>query len=112
MKILFDQIPEVVNPNCRGGLGEFITRPYSDGKAKIMECRLTPGSTIGLHTHETNCEIFYILSGRGRVLCDGEYEQLGPGDCHYLPQSHAHSLINDGDEDLRLLAIVAEHGVN
>lgn len=111
MKILFDQIPEVVNHKCRGGEGDFITRPYTDGKAKIMMCRLTPGSTIGLHTHVTNCEVFYVTSGTGKVLCDGEYEILGPGDCHYLPQGHEHSLINDGEVDLCVLAVIAEHDV-
>ena len=109
MKILFDQIPEVVNPNCRGGVGEFITRPYSDGKCKVMMCRLTPGSTIGLHTHETNCEVFYVTSGTGKVLCDGVYEPLKPGDVHYCPMGHAHSLINDGEVDLVVFGTVPEH---
>ena len=75
-----------------------------------MRGRLTPGSTIGLHTHETDSEMIFILSGAGKVLCDGEYEPLSAGSVHYCPKGHAHSLINDGDEDLEILAMIPNHG--
>ena len=75
-----------------------------------MRGRLTPGSTIGLHTHETDSEMIFILSGAGKVLCDGEYEPLSAGSVHYCPKGNAHSLINDGDEDLEILAMIPNHG--
>ena len=62
----------------------------------------------GLHTHETTCEVIYIISGTGKVLCDGAYEPLAPGACHYCPKGHAHSLINDSDGDLVFFAVVPE----
>ena len=110
MLLNFDQIPETVIPHMRGGEGEMITRMFVNEDAKIMWGRLTPGSTIGLHTHETDSEMFYIFSGKGKVLCDGVYEPLAPGSCHYCPKGHEHSLINDGDEDLVLLAMIPSHG--
>ena len=76
-----------------------------------MRGLLAPGSSIGLHTHEGNSEMIYILSGTGKVLYDGEYEPLAPGDCHYCPMGHAHSLINDSNGDLVFFAVVPEHGV-
>ena len=54
--------------------------------------------------------MFYILSGTGKVLCDGVYEPLAPGCCHYCPKGHEHSLINDGGEDLVILAMIPTHG--
>ena len=68
-----------------------------------MRGRLVPGASIGLHTHETSSEIIYIFQGSGKVLYDGEYEPVRTGTCHYCPKGHAHSLINDGNEDLTFL---------
>ncbi|MCI8552055.1 MAG: cupin domain-containing protein, partial [Lawsonibacter sp.] len=68
------------------------------------------GCTIGLHTHETNSEVICILSGMGKVLCDGEYEAVSAGSVHYCPKGHEHSLINDGQEDLTYFAVIPEHG--
>ena len=45
-----------------------------DKNNKILLGTLEPGASIGLHTHETNSEIIYILSGKGKVLFEGEYE--------------------------------------
>lgn len=110
MKIMFDQMEEKVLQNFKGGEGEFHVKMFTDPNTKIMQGRLASGSSIGLHTHEGNSEMIYILSGTGKVLCDGEYEPLAPGDCHYCPMGHAHSLINDSQGDLCFFAVVPEHG--
>lgn len=111
MKILFDQMEDTVLQNFKGGEGELRAKMYTDPNTKIMRGLLAPGSSIGLHTHEGNSEMIYILSGTGKVLYDGEYEPLAPGDCHYCPMGHAHSLINDSNGDLVFFAVVPEHGV-
>ena len=110
MLLNFDQIEEKVIPKMRGGEGEMITRMFVNEDTKIMRGRLTPGSTIGLHTHEGDSEMIFILSGAGKVLCDGAYESLAAGSCHYCPKGHEHSLINDGTEDLEILAMIPTHG--
>jgi mannose-6-phosphate isomerase-like protein (cupin superfamily) len=109
MKIDFNTIPENRQEHFKGGDGAFCPRMFTDDKVKIMKGRLSPGSSIGLHTHDTNSEILYILSGVGTMLCDGQEETLRPGDCHYCPQGHAHSLRNSGQEDLLFFAVVPEH---
>ncbi len=78
MLLDFDRIEETVIPHFRGGEKETITRMFSDPLVKIMRGRLAPGASIGLHTHETNSEIIYILEGNGRVLYDGEDETVSP----------------------------------
>lgn len=110
MLINFDQIPETVIPNMRGGEGQVASHMHVDEHNKIMKGLLAPGSTIGLHTHETDSEMIFILSGAGKVLCDGEYEPLAAGSVHYCPKGHEHSLINDGTEDLEILAMIPTHG--
>ncbi len=110
MLLNFEQIEEKVIPKMRGGEGELIARMFVNEDTKIMCSRLTPSSTIGLHTHETDSEMFYILSGTGKVLYDGGYESLSAGSCHYCPKGHEHSLINDSGEDLVFLAMIPNHG--
>ena len=110
MLLNFEQMEENVIPHMRGGEGQVVNHMYTDGDNKIMRGFLAPGCTIGLHTHETSSEIICILSGTGKVLCDGEYEPLSAGSVHYCPKGHEHSLINDSDGDLTFFAVVPEHG--
>ena len=109
MKIPFDQMEVDIQPKLRGGQGEWHVKLFNDGVNKYLIGMLPPGSSIGMHTHETNSEVFYILSGTGKVLCDGEYEPLKPGDVHYCPMGHAHSLINDGQENLVVFGAIPQH---
>ena len=109
MKIDFDQIEETVTPRFKGGEGETRSRILFDGVNKIMRGCLMPGCTIGYHTHETSSEVIYILSGDARCLYDDGEERLAPGQCHYCPKGHSHSLINASPtEPLTYFAIVPE----
>lgn len=111
MLIEFDKMETTVIPHMRGGEKEVSAKMYTDPLAKIMRGKLIPGATIGMHTHDTSCEIIYILSGRGKILYDDGCEPLEAGSCHYCPKGHAHSLMNDspeGGEDLCFFAVVPE----
>ena len=109
MIIDLKSIPATVTPHFFGGEGQFGANIFKDDDNKILFGLLAPGCTTGLHTHEGTSEIVYIISGTGRALSDGQYEQLKPGTCHYCPQGHNHSLINDGQEDLTFFAVVPVH---
>ena len=109
MKVNFSQMEEQVIQAFRGGDGELHLKSFADDNNKIMRATLPAGSSVGLHTHQGNSEIIYILSGTGKVLYDGGCETLAPGDCHYCPMGHSHSLINDSDGDLTFFAVVPEH---
>ncbi len=109
MKIDFKDIEETIVPNFKGGEGRYIMRHYTDDKVKIMFGRLEPGCSIGLHRHEGNSEIMYILSGVATYIYEGEEEVVMPGQVHYNPQGRQHTLINRGTEDLTFFAVVPEH---
>ena len=111
MLINFAAIEESVIPNMRGGEKEYNVRIFNDGACKIMKGRLVPGASIGLHTHETDSEMIYILSGTGTMLAEGDTEILPAGSCHYCPKGGTHSLSNQNEEELVFLAIVPVHGV-
>lgn len=109
MIIDFNTIEEVANPQFKGGEGDTMFRTYNDGQNKIMRGRLDVGCSIGLHKHESNSEIIFILSGEAHCLYDDGEERLVPGQCHYCPKGHSHSLINaSATEPLLFFAIVPE----
>ena len=65
MLIDFDRIPETLLPHFYGGEGTARAKMHADGLNRITVGTLVPGASIGLHTHETNSEIVYILRGTG-----------------------------------------------
>lgn len=110
MKLDFSQMEEQVMKEFKGGRGELRARMHVDSANKIMWATLPPGSYVGLHTHEGDSEIVYIVSGTGKAQYEDGYEPLAPGDCHYCPPGHSHRLINDSDGDLTFFAVVPRHG--
>ena len=109
MLIDFNKVEEQVFPQFKGGEKNTIFRMFVDESNKILQGKLEPGASIGLHKHETNSETIFIVQGKGKVLYNGEYEAVESGICHYCPKGQEHSLINDGEEDLIFFAVVPEH---
>ena len=108
MIIKFDEIKETELKSFYGGEGALIAHMYVDEKNKILRGRLEKGSSIGLHRHVPTAEVIFILSGKGKAICDGVAEYLAAGDCHYCPKGSEHSLINIGEEDLCFYAVVPQ----
>lgn len=109
MIIDFNGISEISIPHFYGGELEARARAFNDDNNRIMIGRLIPGASIGMHTHEHNSEIVYVLSGSGTAWYDDSTEHLEPGVCHYCPKGHRHGMINDGTEDLVIFTVVPKH---
>ena len=107
----FNNIEPVTVKNLRGGMGECTLYKVQDLPlaynmfAKII---IHPHSSIGLHTHETDEEIIYVLEGKGKIIVEGETKELHKGMVNICKQNHAHSCINDTDEDLVIIGIVTK----
>ena len=108
MRIVFDEIENYPFNSFKGGEGVTDSRMFYDGKSRIMQASIRLGSSIGVHTHENNCEVMFFISGSGTVVCDGVEEPVGPGVCHYCPRGSTHSVTNTGDTDLVMYATVTE----
>lgn len=106
MTIDFNNMEETALPNFKGGEKELCAKMFWDGTNRIMRGRLVPGASIGEHTHDTNCEILFVLSGEGTIMDDGIKTPIHSGQCTYCPKGHSHSLINTGTEDLIFYAAV------
>ena len=106
MVIDFEQLKEEVRPEFKGGKGAYIVRSFEENSSKLMLGKLEPGSSIGVHTHENDAEAIYILSGKADIIYDDGTEHAVPGQCHFCPKGHSHSMINNGDEPLVYFAAV------
>lgn len=109
MIIDFEKIAEQHLEGFKGRKGKLDTRNFADDKVKIMYSTLRPGASSGLHTHQGNCEIVYVVSGTATFHYDGTVETVRSGQVHYCPEGHSHYMENNTDHDLLYLAIVPEH---
>lgn len=108
MTVDFQNIGEKSFPNFKGGEKSLEAKMFFDGKCRMLSARLEPGASIGLHTHDTSCEVILVQSGSGVAICDDIEEPVSAGTVHYCPKGHSHTLINNGTAPLCFLGIVPE----
>jgi mannose-6-phosphate isomerase-like protein (cupin superfamily) len=63
---------------------------------------LKPGSGIGYHEQKED-EIYYVLSGHGRMTIDDKPFDVGPGDAILTRPGSSHGLKQTGGEDLVIM---------
>jgi len=96
----------------RGGKGPLIMEHFMDQAMAMGAGRLfvrsvvPPGSSIGLHKHEGDSELYYILSGKALANDNGTLVEIGPGDTQFCPDGSSHGIENIGTEDLIYIAII------
>lgn len=106
MRVDFDQIKEEVINNFNGGKGHITLKRTTKKDVTVISARLAPNSTVGMHKHMVDSETIYVISGKGKTICDGETEILKAGSVSICPVGCSHCLINDGEEDLVFFAVV------
>lgn len=96
----------------RGGTGtvhmmQIVKEEELMGKGRLFNhITLEPGCSIGLHEHVGEAEIFYILSGSGTATDNGAEVRLEKGDMLYTGDGSSHSVRNDGERPLELVAVI------
>jgi mannose-6-phosphate isomerase-like protein (cupin superfamily) len=68
----------------------------------IRYVEMEPGSSIGVHTHGENEEIYVVLSGNGVMTVNDESQSVKPGDVILNKPSWRHGLANISQEPLKL----------
>jgi mannose-6-phosphate isomerase-like protein (cupin superfamily) len=108
-----DMVTEI-RERMRGGEGQVtikhIFKPGEfAGSARLCaHLTLGPGCSIGLHDHQHEEEIFYIITGEGLLLetPEGPEKVLRSGDAAINQPGASHSIRNGGDIPLELLALI------
>ena len=68
------------------------------------EVTLEPGAVLGYHEHHGETETYYILSGNGVYVDNGEEVPAKEGDVFFCKDGDGHGLKNTGERDLVFLA--------
>ena len=110
MKFILDEnIKEQKFEKFKDGSGLLKAYMHVDQDNKILRATLEKGCSIGIHEHTDSSEIVYIISGKGKAICDQVVEELLPGNIHYCPKGSSHTLINEYDEPLVFFAVIPTH---
>ena len=112
MKIALE--PEVTRKRLFEGNGEavieslFAPGDFSAGIKVRLCARITipSGGSIGPHVHHGEDELYYILSGSGRVRDAGATRDVFPGSAILTRSGEGHELLNTGTGELVLLAVI------
>jgi mannose-6-phosphate isomerase-like protein (cupin superfamily) len=77
------------------------------GKTRLVaEITIPVGGSIGFHQHDQEEEIFYFLSGRGRVKDQDEWKEVNVGDALVTGGAKGHAVENTGNEPLVMMAVI------
>lgn len=77
------------------------------GKGRVFDhVVIEPGCEIGWHVHESESETYYILKGQGQYNDNGQVVTVGPGDVTVVGVGQGHSMINNGTENLEMIALI------
>lgn len=73
----------------------------------LAEARLPPGQSTTPHYHPQSEEIYYLLSGHGRMRIEDEVRTVQAGDAVAIPPGKPHQITNTGDGMLVFLCCCA-----
>ena len=74
-------------------------------RQSLAEATLPAGSATTEHYHDGIEEIYYFLSGKGRMRVDGNTLDVGPGDAVALLPGIPHKTWNTGQDPLVFLCV-------
>jgi mannose-6-phosphate isomerase-like protein (cupin superfamily) len=66
---------------------------------------LEPGATIGEHPHAGSEEVYFVISGQGSIILDGQPSPIGSGDVSLVRSGHSHGIVNSSDGPMRLIVV-------
>jgi quercetin dioxygenase-like cupin family protein len=99
--------------HCMDGEGTVMMERLLDAPKEMLEKgrayvrhTLSPGVTIGKHTHEKEMETMVVVSGEAIHIINGEEQQLAAGDIIAAMPGDTHQMACKGEKPLVVIAQV------
>lgn len=89
-----------------------ISSEQTDGQYAVVEFVSEPGEGVGLHVHEREDELVYIVQGEVEVTVGENTMKASVGACALLPRAIPHGLVNAGLDTARVLAVLLPGGLD
>ncbi len=108
-----DPQPRIVNanttewgnhPRFEGVRMKALLTPEDNRLANVSMVRVPVGSIVGWHTHASQVETVYVLSGQAVLTIGASESALEPGCIVAIPIGTNHTLRNAGSDDVELIA--------
>lgn len=103
----------IVVEGVRGGKGSAEMHHFLEKDELLGHCSLfarvvlKPHSSVGWHQHVGDTEPYAIIKGEGTFIDnDGSKTTVRPGDVCIIEVGHWHSIENNTDEDMEMIALV------
>ncbi|MDF2542883.1 MAG: mannose-6-phosphate isomerase [Herbinix sp.] len=96
-------------PNCHDGIGIlrcvelFSKDEFQSGIQFFHHTILPPNTTIGVHQHGKDEEIYIVLEGTGIMTLDDQTYDVKPGSVIVNKPHGSHGLTNTGSSELKLI---------
>jgi len=86
-----------------------IVAPWTMGSKNLWigTSTVEPENKTNSHAHDVNEEVFYCVSGEGKIIVDGEEKEYTPGTVVFCPPGSYHQIINTGKEPLKSVCSVS-----
>ena len=111
MLVKHSELTSELKPNMRGGEGtvELLSPPKDllpPHCRLFAEIVLQPGTSVGLHEHAGETEIYYMLEGEIIADDDGKEVVFKQGDVLFTGKGAKHSVKNAGSGVARMAAVI------
>ena len=112
MVIRLEDMKTDIREQMRGGTGQVSLKHVVPHEMLPSKARLFSVLTfekdcgIGLHEHNGEIEVFYVLQGEGVLDDNGVMTTLRSGDCHVCGNGSSHAISNEREESLILVAAI------
>lgn len=72
----------------------------------FITIRLKQGDSLGIHCHENECEIYYVIQGRGWYKDNEQEYEIKVGEAVICQDGDSHGITNNEKEELVFIALV------
>lgn len=75
-------------------------RVFETSRLNLTHVRIHPGETVPTHTHQDEDQVYFVVTGTGVVVLDGERTDVSAGSSVLIPLGTEHEITNTGSEPL------------
>ncbi|MGE5626899.1 MAG: cupin domain-containing protein [Solirubrobacterales bacterium] len=98
--ILNDEVEFIKHPKEEGVFMKHFFSSNDNDRLNNLEVKIEPGYQISSHIHDNSSEFYYVVSGEGEFLNNGNWEPFKKGAALKAPLGMEHGLKNTGNETL------------
>ena len=101
--VSLDQIAEQrVSHNAAIRKKVMLTSGALPSLTQFAQAYFAPGQVANAHQHSDMHEVFFVQSGTGQIVINGQAYELSPGVCVTVSPGESHEVSNTGAEELVL----------